>query len=360
MSGGIYVHVPFCKARCRYCSFVSCTDLSRQALYVEALLREIEERAGFVADTVYIGGGTPSTLFPGALTRVLEAIRRFDRIANDAEITVEANPDSATQAFFAEIAAAGVNRVSLGLQTTDDRLLAGLGRVHTYAQFEEALCLAQRFGMRTNVDLMLGIPGQTQENAIEDLRRVLALDPGHISLYALTLEQGTALAADGFRPDEDGQAAMYDMCLNTLQATGYRRYEVSNFARKGQESRHNQKYWSMQPYLGLGVAAHSFDGRKRMVNGDNLSSYIIGKGEHTVTVESDDDLREETVMLALRTAEGLDLEGYRLRFGRDLLKEKRETIARLSADGFVKVEDRRLRLTSRAYYVMNTIILDLL
>lgn len=359
MSGGIYVHIPFCKSRCAYCSFVSSTDLSGQKTYVAALLREIERRAGFDADTVYIGGGTPSTLYRGAISTILQALRAHNRIADGAEITIEANPDSASDEFFAECRDAGVNRISLGLQTTSDTLLRGIGRIHTFARFTEAFERAKRADMRINVDLMLGLPDQTERDALDSLETVLRFDPGHISLYALSVEENTPLYTRGYVPDTDAQAAMYDACRQRMLSADYMRYEVSNFARKGQESRHNLKYWTMQPYLGLGAAAHSFDGHTRFSNTENVSAYMVGQSGSAVR-ETDDDLREECIMLALRTAKGLDLSAYRARFGHDLLQEKKTEIERLVSEAFIRISDGYLRLTDAAFYVMNSIIVMLL
>lgn len=359
MSGGIYVHIPFCKSRCAYCSFVSGTDFSGQKIYVAALLREIERRAGFDADTVYIGGGTPSTLYRGAISAILQALRAHDRIAADAEITIEANPDSASDEFFSECRDAGVNRISLGLQTTSDALLGAIGRIHTFAQFMQAFERAKQAGMRISVDLMLGLPGQTERDALDSLETVLRLDPGHISLYALSVEENTPLYARGYVPDTDRQAAMYDACRQRLAAAEYARYEVSNFARAGQESRHNLKYWTMQPYLGLGAAAHSFDGRTRCANTENVAAYVNGAAR-TEICESDDELREEYIMLALRTAYGLDLQAYKARFRRDLLAEKKAEIERLTASGLLDVSAGRLRLNDDAFYIMNSIIIALI
>lgn len=357
-NGGLYVHIPFCVSRCRYCNFVSCTDFSRMRVYVNALIKEIRARScGGVFDSVYFGGGTPSALYRGGLREILGAIRDNYTVVLP-EITVECNPDSADEAFFAECADIGVNRFSIGLQTTDDILLKAIGRPHTYRQFADAFASARRIG-ETNVDLMLGLPGQTTEDLIGSVETVCALGPDHISLYALKVEPGTPLYASGYRPDEDGQAAMYDEAYRRLRAHGYDRYEVSNFARGGRVSRHNCKYWTMRPYLGFGAAAHSFTGSRRIANTDSIAAYIAGRRPQS-TEETAEDYREEYVMLALRTAAGIDLADYKRRFGTALTEEKARQTERLVKGGFIEIASGHLTLTEDAFYVMNAVIAELI
>ena len=343
--------------RCKYCAFVSCTDLSRQKAYVGALVKEIaarSERGAF--DTVYVGGGTPSTLYRGGLTEILSAVRAHFAL-RDPEITVECNPDSATPGFFAECKDNGVNRISIGLQTADDEQLRAVGRPHDYRQFLTAYERARAITDNVSVDVMLGLPGGTAETLDGTLESVLHLEPAHVSLYALTVEEDTPLAKEGFTVDEDLQADLYARSYERLTAAGFRRYEVSNFCRPGRESRHNRKYWRMNRYLGFGAAAHSFTGDARLANTDNIAAYIVG-AQPTVTPVSDADFREEFIMLALRTAEGIDRRAYRKRFGVDLCEEKSAEIRTLAP--FLHVTPTRLRLQPDAFYVMNSIIAKLI
>lgn len=349
--------MPFCVRRCKYCAFVSCTDMSRQKAYVGALAKEIaarSERGAF--DTVYVGGGTPSTLYRGGLTEILSAVRAHYAL-RDPEITVECNPDSATPGFFAECADNGVNRISIGLQTADDEQLRAVGRPHDYRQFLTAYERARAITDNVSVDVMLGLPGDTAETLDGTLDRVLRLEPAHVSLYALKVEDNTPLAQEGFTVDEDLQADRYARAYERLIGAGFRRYEVSNFCRPGRESRHNCKYWRMNRYLGFGAAAHSFTGAERLANTDNIAAYIVG-APSTVTPVTDADFREEYIMLALRTAEGIDLRDYRKRFGVDLLAEKSAEIQKLAS--FLLVTPARLRLRPDAFYVMNAVIARLL
>ena len=327
-------------------------------VYVNALIKEIRARScGGAFDSVYFGGGTPSALYRGGLREILGAIRDNYTVVLP-EITVECNPDSADEAFFAECADIGVNRFSIGLQTTDDILLKAIGRPHTYRQFADAFASARQIG-ETNVDLMLGLPGQTTEDLIGSVETVCALGPDHISLYALKVEPGTPLYASGYRPDEDGQAAMYDEAYRRLRVHGYDRYEVSNFARGGRVSRHNYKYWTMRPYLGFGAAAHSFTGSRRIANTDSIAAYIAGRQPQS-TEETAEDYREEYVMLALRTAAGIDLADYKRRFGASLTEEKARQTERLVKGGFIEIASGHLKLTEDAFYVMNAVIAELI
>lgn len=360
MKTGIYVHIPFCASRCAYCSFVSSVDLTVQKSYIRSLTEEIRERGGGEADTLYIGGGTPSVLYPGALTEIVSSIRNTFDVRPLCEFTVEANPDSADEAFFTECRTCGVTRVSLGLQSTMDGLLKRIGRRHDYRSFLSAFRLARRFGFDTSVDLMLGIPGQTLVDAVRSVREVSALGPEHMSLYALKVEEETRLFESGFIPDEDLQAEMYAQCYALLKERQFYRYEVSNFARNGRFSRHNVKYWTLAPYIGFGAAAHSFDTNVRRANSTDIAEYASGRREYSEETETPAELREEFIMLSLRTADGLDLIKYSEWFGSDLRRERANEILSLTERGYLAEADGRLRLTEDAYYVMNAVILQLI
>ena len=326
-------------------------------VYINALEKEIEERScDGIFDSVYIGGGTPSVLYRGAISRILAALYRSYDIVRP-EITVECNPDSASEAFFDECVSAGVNRFSIGLQTTDDALLACIGRAHDYGTFLKAYNNAVKYGS-VNVDLMMGLPGQSVGDVALSVKTVCDLAPQHVSLYALKCEEGTPLYNRGYCPDEDLQAAMYDAAFDSLTGRGYCRYEVSNFALKGFESRHNLKYWTMKPYLGFGASAHSFTGDCRMANVNSIEQYVTGKPPAVIR-ETERDFKEEYVMLALRTAAGIDLSDYERRFNVSLIKEKSKELERLVRGGIVLISDGSLRLADGAFYVMNSVIAEL-
>lgn len=353
---GIYIHIPFCAKRCFYCSFVSGMPHDRMRLYVAALIREIKERLdGDEISTVYIGGGTPSVLYEGAIYDILSSVRKRCNLAKDAEITVECNPDSVTEEFVTEICAAGVNRVSIGLQTDNDRLLKEINRPHNKEDFLRAWKMLDKIKNK-NVDLMLGLPRQTKEDLMSSLSLVVSLNAPHISLYALKVEEGTPLYESGFTVDDDFEADLYDMAYNSLISHGYRRYEVSNFCKDNMYSRHNFSYWDMTEYYGFGIAAHSFLNGKRIANDDNIDKYILGKNERFV---EDSNWVEEYIMLSLRTDKGIDLRRLSAH-GMDLLAEKGKVISNYIENGFLIKEGDFLRLGDGAFYIMNDIICDLI
>lgn len=361
-SFGIYIHIPYCKSKCAYCSFVSDTRFSDCKEYINALIAEIEESAkNRCADTVYIGGGTPSALPRGELSRIMSVIRGNFLLSDDAEISAECNPDSATSGFFGECAKCGVNRVSIGLQSSNDELLKKIGRIHTFSQFAESVVRARSAGINNiNADLMLGLPSQTETDVKAALDVVLGMGIEHISVYGLSVEKGTPLFESGYEVDEDRCADFYELCADILKENSYRRYEVSNFAKNGKVCRHNMKYWSGAPYLGFGAAAHSFYGGVRYRNTENREKYIGGERVENAVALTAEDRAEERIMLSLRTDEGLDLIAFEKEFGCDLAQKKSAEIERLMRYGLITLHSGRIRLTEQAYYKMNCVILALL
>lgn len=359
---GVYIHIPYCLSRCSYCSFVSGCDFSDMQSYKNAVISEIEERGGGEAvDSVYVGGGTPSVLKRGYLTEIFAALKRSFAIANDCEISVECNPDSASADFFAECAFVGVNRISIGLQSASDRLLKIVSRPHTFEQFVESVKAARKAGIENlSADLMLNLPTQTESDVKDSLRRLFELEIPHVSVYGLSVEKGTPLYESGYVPDEDRGVDMYESAVELLGLHGYGRYEVSNFAVKGRECRHNLKYWNRTPYVGIGLAAHSFDGKTRSENTCVRSEYLAGNRIASSVVLSREEEIEESIMLSLRTANGLDCGALLRKYGCDLLKEKAREIDRLIGLGLIQVENERLKLTDKAYYIMNSVIVSLL
>ena len=262
---GIYIHIPFCIKKCSYCDFVSYENrLADAESYVAALLREMESYCGVQVDTVYIGGGTPTALPPHLLVRILEGVRTCFSLAEDAEITVEANPATFCTEGFEALFKAGVNRISLGAQSFNDRELLALGRIHTAEQTKQTVAAIREAGIQNiSLDLMFSLPGQTKESLFFSLKEAISLAPEHLSCYSLTLCEDTPLC-DAVRagklilPDDDTDRDFYALLCDMLAQHGYEHYEISNFARRGYRARHNTKYWIRAPYIGLGVAAHSF------------------------------------------------------------------------------------------------------
>ena len=372
---GIYVHVPFCRSKCQYCDFysVTCRDDKSIETYLRAVCAHIKESGaltpGYKVDTIYFGGGTPSFLGADALATILTTIRRSFDVDANAEITLEANPDSVSDALLRRVKAEGFNRISLGVQTDDDEMLKKLGRPHDYAQVIGAVQRIRKAGFKNlSLDLMYGLPGQTLINWKDTLERVITLNPEHISCYALKLEEGTPLydCKEILNiADDDTQADMYLAAVEILRSYGFRQYEISNFARKGLYSRHNMKYWTGGEYLGFGPNASSDFGGRRFVIIRDLQGYINGIRTGGSVLEEVDEvpLREragEYLMLRLRTGTGIDRDEYERKF---LLPfhDIEAALERSRSLGYaVCTEEGRWRLTPKGYLISNDIITDLL
>ncbi len=363
---GLYIHIPFCKAKCAYCDFYSLAHSEEKMdAYMAALLRHLEEvaprAAGMRVDTVYFGGGTPSYLGAARLCRILQTVlRRYD-VARDAEITLEANPDSAGDwKELRRLRRAGFNRLSLGVQSTDDALLRRIGRVHTYEQVQQAVKAARQAKFTNlSLDLIYGLPGQTMEDWQRTLADAVALGPEHLSCYGLKLEEGTPLWQQRQTltlPDDDAQADMYLYTVAALGEMGYEQYEISNFAKPGKASRHNLKYWNMEEYAGFGPGAHSDFGGVRYGYVRDVDSYIAGK---LVLSESENDstlARDyEYVMLSLRTAAGIDRQTFEKRY-RQRFQPMETLFEQYEKAGLALPTEGGWRLTPKGFLVSNSII----
>ena len=379
----LYVHIPFCRQKCRYCSFVSFPEQEAQAeAYVRLLLKEAENRIREFTGpvhTVFIGGGTPSLLPPDLLSLLASSL--FSSLPSVAvqEFTVEANPGTVTRSWIEAARNAGVNRLSLGMQAFQPELLTLLGRIHSYSDVEETVRLAREYGFTNlNLDLMFGIPGQSLASWKETLEAALALEPVHISAYGLIPEENTPLSRDLESgrlslPDPDLEREMYDLALSMLSACGLRQYEVSNFALPGYECRHNIGYWKQVPYVGLGISAASMQilqsGASGMVcgrrtNPSGFSAYenmVIGKGgpAEDVTV-SPAEARFETLMLGLRMNEGVRESDFERLHGVSLGQVYGEKLKSLEAGGLLVCEDHCWKLTRRGFDIQNAILVELM
>ena len=381
---GVYVHIPFCASFCRYCSFYSerCTDRATMTQYIEALSGEISLRKRFFVDaggkeadarptTLYLGGGTPSLLPDDLLARLVDELRQAFFPESWLEFTLEANPDDITPTRLALWRQVGVNRLSIGVQSFHDEHLRWMCRRHSAAQAEDAVRMAREAGF-DNISLVLifGYAGLTDEEWLADIDRALTLAPEHLSCYQMSVEEGSTLgdeaAAGAYAPPaQETCARQYALLAQRVAAAGFRHYEISNFALPGRESRHNSAYWRREPYLGLGPGAHSYDGlRTRRWNNSDLVTYLAYyastaavKSESAFDFEtlSDADLANEKVMLALRTADGLDLEA--------LSQEHRAAIApaleRLLTAGRLERTGSRLRIPPEYFFISDSIISDL-
>lgn len=368
---GLYVHVPFCSRVCPYCDFAVQTGGPRkQAEFLEALLAEIESTRweGPPFDTLYLGGGTPSALAADDLARVVSAIRRRFPFSGSPWITLEANPEDVNQEAAARWLELGVGTVSLGVQAFDDAGLRFLGRRHDAASARAAEEACREAGVPVvSIDLIFGLPGQSPESWAGTLRTAVALAPEHISCYQLTIHEGTRFGrlAERGQLDEmpdDEQAELFLMTHRLLQDSGYRGYEVSNFAAAPRfESRHNRKYWRHVPYLGLGPSAHSFDGERRWWNLRRLRDWAPAVREHGSGIEESELLRPgdlvlEALMFGLRTRAGVDLGALARRHAVDLLQANAELIERLGADGLIELEGTVLRPTLRGMVVAEWLV----
>ena len=370
---GIYLHIPFCKSKCAYCDFYSLPcregDMGRYCAALKAHLRETAPQArGRVVDTVYLGGGTPSLLGGRAIAGLLGTVRRLYRLSRDCEITMEANPDSVTEALLRTVRRAGVNRLSLGVQCADDSILRTLRRPHTFAQAKEAVSMARRAGFENlSLDLIYGLPGQTPEGWQETVEQVLALAPEHLSCYGLQLEEGTWLCdhqGEFTIPDDDQQADLYLWTVERLARAGYAQYEISNFAKPGRASRHNLRYWRMEEYIGFGPGAHSDFGGRRYSFVRDLDAYLTGVEQGGALVDEDQEISlaercNEYVMLSLRTAEGMDLDRYSRRFHMDP-RPLEERFRGYALRGLAAREGEHWHLTPEGFLLSNTLIVELL
>ena len=363
---GIYIHIPFCKSRCIYCAFYSTTDLRWRQRYVDAVCREWQLRSHEMstpATTVYFGGGTPSQLTPQQLQQLLTALP-----PSAPEVTIEANPDDITPAYAAILSQLSINRVSMGAQTFDDQRLHFLHRRHTSGQVKEAVHHLRNAGIRNiSIDLMYGFPGETLSDWERDIDVALTLDVEHISAYCLTVEKGTPLfyqmrneKLEMRNGSEELERAMYERLIDKLEAAGYEHYEISNFAKPGFRSRRNSSYWHDIPYIGLGAAAHSYDGKCRSWNVSDIRQYMeaIERGERLFESETlDDDTHyNDRITVALRTREGLDLTTLSPKHRRYCLKEAQRFID----DGELRIDGNHLSLTRKGLFISDYIMSSLI
>lgn len=349
---GLYIHIPFCERKCLYCDFPSYAGcLSDADRYIDAVIAESAKYEGFAPDTVFIGGGTPSVLPAGKLQRLIDGIRRYIDFKNVTEFSSEANPNSFDAQTAQEFAEIGINRLSLGLQTAEPRLLKRIGRLHTAEDFTGAVHCAIDAGITNiNADLMYSLPGQTTEDIEHTLSFVLSHPLSHISAYALKLEEGTPLYREAPPlPDEDTDREMFRMVCDRLSENGFHRYEISNFAKDGCECKHNLVYWRVEDYVGLGAGAHSCYQGMRFSNPRTIEAYLAG--EHGENEPAEPNF--EKIMLGTRLTEGIDA---------SLLPDTakmRAFLGLLEKNGMANIADGRFILTHRGMDIQNEILAEL-
>ena len=371
----IYVHVPFCVRKCLYCDFLSGPEhLKDIEEYLDMLLVEMKQYQELIRKykvrSIFLGGGTPSILSPEQITKVMKALQEVigTNLLPNAEITIESNPGTLTMDKLTTYLKLGINRISMGLQSTHKEELKLLGRIHTYEEFLQGFHFARKAGFQNiNVDLMSGLPGQTEEDFEETLKRIVALNPEHISAYSLIVEEGTKFyevygTEEGKKmlPDEETDRLMYKKTKEILGKAGYERYEISNYAKKGMESRHNLSYWTGIEYLGLGLGASSYFEEKRYHNEENMKYYLqmLHKNESVLHLDetlSTQDKMEEFMILGLRLMHGVEKREFLNRFSVTIEKVYGDTIKKLTSLGFMKEEENRLYLTEQGIDVSNEI-----
>ena len=373
---GLYIHIPFCKSRCIYCGFYSTTAFELRQQYTDALCREIADRASGSISTIYLGGGTPSQLTLPQLHQIFDTIYKYNKVEKDAEVTIEVNPDDVTEELAAALPALSVNRVSMGAQTFDDERLAFLHRRHTSRQVGEAIDRLRKAGISNiSIDLMYGFPEETLTSWQQDISTALSLDVEHLSAYCLMIEEGTPLYRMQIPPiDEELERTMYELLMDRLEAAGYEHYEISNWGLsprplqrerelRSYRSRHNSSYWNQTPYIGIGAAAHSYDGQCcRRWNISDIRRYIDGIRQGTCVYEEewlDEDTRyNDCVTVALRTCEGINLKNLSARHRQYCLENAQHFID----DGLLKLshDNHQLSLTRRGLFISDMIMSDLM
>lgn len=368
MSAGVYLHIPFCRSRCSYCDFA--TDVYRNAetvdRYVNALCAEISVTSlceNKTIDTIYFGGGTPSLLSARQVERILRFVDDLFDVHPKSEMTMEMNPATVTPETLREYQSLGINRASFGVQTFNDHALRLLARGHDANDARKTFTMLREAGFcNVSFDLIAGLPGQTLKDWEQNLDEAIKLSPEHLSLYLLEIHEGTPLAEQVRsgrqpQPDEDLAAEMYEMMLDKLASAGYEQYEISNFCRSGFESRHNSKYWQLEPVFGFGVSAHSFDGFERYANERDTRSYVerIEMSGGAEVSRERIDAASEFAFLGLRLASGIDLSEYESRFRIELGRKYEDELARLKADDLIEMDDRRMFLTRKGKLFSNEV-----
>ncbi len=370
---GLYIHIPFCVKKCNYCDFNSFTKPELISSYISALKKEIEalKDKDYIAQTIFVGGGTPTILSPEELEDVFHTVYKNIPVSDNAEITIEANPGTLTEEKLLALKYAKVNRLSIGLQASQDRLLKIIGRIHTFKDFKINFEAARRIGFdNINVDLIFGLPTQSVNDFKETLQQVLELNPEHISCYSLSIEEGTIfyrlLQEEKLKlPLEDEERQMYYEAIKILNQSGYEHYEISNFAVPKRQSEHNKIYWSYKEYLGLGAGAHSFIENQRFYNYPLIEDYIYSmKNLSSAVAEREDiSIREqqaEFCFLGLRLLEGIDKKVFKQRFGTEFMQVYKNAVENMKKEALIEEKGDKVRLTKKGLDFANIVFAEFL
>lgn len=365
---GIYIHIPFCIKKCDYCDFISFPNqLEKQDEYTEKIVEEIKSEKEILQNyqitTIYLGGGTPSSIDSKNISKILNAIDEMIQIKTkpEIEITIEVNPGTVTKQKLEDYKKAGINRLSIGLQSTKNELLNLIGRIHTYEDFEKTYKIAREVGFKNiNVDLMLGLPNQTIEDIKNSIKKIENLQPEHVSTYSLILEENTKMTRKVEQgilelPDEEKERNEYWYVKNKLELLGYKHYEISNFAKPGKESKHNLNCWNQKEYLGFGVAAHSYINQIRYSNCVQLEKYL-NVGYRTIQeIQSKEDQEREFMLLALRKIEGVSIQKFKEKFGENPIYLFHNELEKLVEEELIEVDLDKIKLTNKGLDLANLV-----
>lgn len=379
---GIYIHIPFCKQKCRYCDFKSYAGKDDKIKeYIKWVKYElagigIANRADYengidklaIIDTIYIGGGTPSLIDSHYITEIMETIKANYTLKENLEITIEANPGTVTEEKLQDYINCGINRISIGLQSSKDSLLKQLGRIHTYEEFEKVYILARKVGFKNiNVDLMIGLPNQIIEDVEESLNKIIAHQPEHISVYSLIVEEGTPIYNDVengklILPEDELERKMYWLVKRKLEEKGYIHYEISNFAKLGYESKHNKNCWNQEEYIGVGAAAHSYTNNTRYSNIDTIEEYIENYKERKEAdnfifheKQNKESKMKEYMILGLRKIQGIQIQEFKKRFGENPIYIYHKELRKLVNEGLIEIDGDDIKLTDRGIDLANLV-----
>ena len=378
---GLYIHIPFCKQKCSYCDF--CSYANKESFikrYIQCVLKEIIEVGNnnkidfengkddlFLVKTIYIGGGTPSLIDSKYIVQIIEDIKLNFEIDEKAEITIEVNPGTVTLEKLEDYKRAGINRLSIGLQSTHEHLLKEIGRIHTYLDFLDTFQIAREAGFENiNVDLMIGIPNQTLEEVKDSIEEIVSMEPEHISVYSLILEEGTPLfkkVEEGLElPDEELERKMYWNVKRILEANGYNHYEISNFAKQGYESKHNLDCWNQKEYIGFGIAAHSYTNGIRYSNIENIEQYIKNydedKTEENLVFHEKQDMeamQKEYMLLGLRKIDGVSIQEFKIKFVANPVFLYHSELEKLVNEELLEIDGDQIKLTNKGLDLANIV-----
>ena len=372
---GIYIHIPFCKQKCIYCDFVSFSKQeSKFNKYINCLLKEIEKNKKEILNknynitTIYIGGGTPSLLNSNYIEKIFNKLKQIGVNLNNLEITIEINPGTVSKEKLEHYKKMGINRLSIGMQSTENHILKQLGRIHTYEEFEKSFYLARKAGFNNiNIDMMIGLPNQTMEDVNKNIEKIKLLNPEHVSVYSLILEEGTLLYKkvhnkELILPEEKIERDMYWNVKNKLEKIGYIHYEISNFAKKGKESKHNINCWKQKEYIGFGLSAHSYKNNIRYSNIEDLEKYIKNIEsnnflENIIIHEKQSiiDAQKEYMLLGLRKIDGINISDFKQKYGENPIYLYYKELDKLTKEELILVEGDKVKLTNKGIDLANMV-----